>query len=247
MAITNLTTAEKRVETFQQLRCSAAWASGIQKDLIFLSAFNILLSITAVLGNTLILVALRKVSSLHPPSKLLYRSLAITDLCVGLITAPLNVVYSVAVAREQWNLCRYTLSSLVVAGYTLCIGDRNKRGQISRPVVRAEIQTSCNFKANICDCSYLLDYVRCCFIILPFESANHHLVWPFNYSFMFRSLSRLVHKDFPKPSSSSNSATGPCPRRANKSKKSTEHGTIPKGSVQRTVGAVYINSLLFTV
>lgn len=120
MAMTNLTTAEKRVETFQQLRCSADWASGIQKDLIFLSAFNILLSITAVLGNILILVALRKVSSLHPPSKLLYRSLAITDLCVGLITAPLNVVYSVAVAREEWNLCRYTLSSLVVAGYTLC-------------------------------------------------------------------------------------------------------------------------------
>ena len=120
MAITNSTAGEKQIETFQQLRCSATWASGIHEDLIYLSAFNIFLSITAVLGNTLILVALRKVSSLHPPSKLLFRCLATTDLCVGLITVPLNVVYSVSVAQEEWNLCRYSLSSLVIAGYTLC-------------------------------------------------------------------------------------------------------------------------------
>ncbi|CAH3173924.1 unnamed protein product, partial [Porites evermanni] len=50
---------------------------------IFLSALNIFLSIAAFLGNTLILVALHKETSLHPPSKLLYRNLAITDLCVG--------------------------------------------------------------------------------------------------------------------------------------------------------------------
>ena len=28
--------------------------------------------------------------------------------------------------------------------------DRNKRGQTSRSVVRAQIQTSCNFEANLC-------------------------------------------------------------------------------------------------
>ena len=32
--------------------------------------------------------------------------------------------------------------------------DYNKRGLTSQPVVRAEIQTSCNFEANICDRSY---------------------------------------------------------------------------------------------
>ena len=60
---------------------------------IFLIALNIFLSITATLGNALILVALRNVSSIHPPTKLLFRCLAVTDLCVGLICQPLLYVY----------------------------------------------------------------------------------------------------------------------------------------------------------
>ena len=59
---------------------------------IFLSTLNILLSITASLGNTLTLVALHKVTSLHPSTKLLFRCLAITDLCVGVITQPFYAV-----------------------------------------------------------------------------------------------------------------------------------------------------------
>ena len=55
---------------------------------IFLSTLNVLLSITASLGNALILVALHKETSLHPPTKSLLQCLAITDLCVGVITQP---------------------------------------------------------------------------------------------------------------------------------------------------------------
>ena len=55
------------------------------------SALNIVLSITASLGNALILIALRKVTSIHPPTKLLFRCLAVTDLFVGLIGQPLYV------------------------------------------------------------------------------------------------------------------------------------------------------------
>ena len=55
---------------------------------VFLFALNIFLSITASLGNILILIVLHKVSSLHPPTKLLFRCLAVTDLCVGLVTHP---------------------------------------------------------------------------------------------------------------------------------------------------------------
>ena len=58
---------------------------------IFFIALNIFLSITATLGNALILVALRNVSSIYPPTKLLFRCLAVTDLCVGLICQPLYV------------------------------------------------------------------------------------------------------------------------------------------------------------
>ena len=62
---------------------SGVWVSFI--------ALNIFLSISATLGNALILVALRNVSSIHPPTKLLFRCLAVTDLCVGLLCQPLFV------------------------------------------------------------------------------------------------------------------------------------------------------------
>ena len=60
---------------------------------IFLIALNIFLSMFATLGNVLILVALRNVSSIHPPTKLLFRCLAITDLCVGLLGQPLYIYF----------------------------------------------------------------------------------------------------------------------------------------------------------
>ena len=60
---------------------------------IFFIALNILLFITATLGNALILFALRNVSSIHPPTKLLFRCLAVTDLFVGLICQPLYVYW----------------------------------------------------------------------------------------------------------------------------------------------------------
>lgn len=50
---------------------------------------NILLPITASLGNFLVLIALRKVTSLHPPTKLMFQCLAVSDLGVGLISQPL--------------------------------------------------------------------------------------------------------------------------------------------------------------
>ena len=120
METANFTGGEKQIETFQQLRCSAAWANGIHENLKYLSAFNILLSITAVLGNILILGALRRVSSLHSPSRLLFKCLATTDLCVGFTTEPLSVVYWMSLTHGQWSLCRCTLTSLVIVGYTLC-------------------------------------------------------------------------------------------------------------------------------
>ena len=56
---------------------------------VFLAALNIFLSITESLGNAVIVIALHKVTSIYPPTKLLFRCLAVTDLCVGLISQPL--------------------------------------------------------------------------------------------------------------------------------------------------------------
>jgi len=84
------------------------------------SVLNSLLSVTAFLGNTLILIALHKKSSLHPPSKLLLRSLATTDLCVGLISEPFTVIFWMSVANEHWSICRYALVTSFITGYILC-------------------------------------------------------------------------------------------------------------------------------
>ena len=93
MATTNLTGGGTQTKTFKELVCCPSSVGELQQPSIYLSSVNIFLALTAFLGNALILVALHKVSSLHPPSKLLYRCLATTDLCVGLVIHPLTVTY----------------------------------------------------------------------------------------------------------------------------------------------------------
>ena len=88
--------------------------------MIFLSVLNIFLSVTAFLGNALILVALRKESSLHPPSKVLLRSLATTDLCVGLIAEPLTAIYWMSLLNEHWNICRLISAAVYITSTVLC-------------------------------------------------------------------------------------------------------------------------------
>ena len=96
ISLTNLTGSGKQTNTFKELACSPSLVGGLQQQFISLSAVNILLSITAFLGNCLILVVLRKESSL------LYRCLATTDLLVGLVSQPLAATYGMSVARERW-------------------------------------------------------------------------------------------------------------------------------------------------
>ena len=87
---------------------------------IAIAAVNIVLSITASLGNILILIALRKVTSIHPPTKLLFQCLAITDLGVGLISQPLMATLMLLVYNTDikiWEICSQLHSSLSI---TLC-------------------------------------------------------------------------------------------------------------------------------
>ena len=69
----------------------------------FLSALNILLPISASLGNALILVSLHKENSLHPPTKLLFRCLVVTDLCVAVIVQPLGAVLRLFSTGTYWK------------------------------------------------------------------------------------------------------------------------------------------------
>ena len=105
--------------TLPELLCSTELSGGMNY-LICLSVINSFLSITAVMGNILILVALHKESSLHAPSKLLFRTLATTDLCVGIIVQPLVVTAWISLVNKRWNTCRYTNVASHITGYILC-------------------------------------------------------------------------------------------------------------------------------
>ena len=86
----------------------------------FFSALNIFLSITASLGNVLVLIALRRVSSIHPPTKLFFRCLAVTDLCVGLIVQPSYVIYIMSrITQINANVLYYVFKVRETTGFIL--------------------------------------------------------------------------------------------------------------------------------
>ena len=74
--------------------------------IVVVSGINIALSLTATLGNALILAALNRESFLNPPSKLLLRCLAFSDLFVGLILQPVAAISRLSAVYHCWNLCQ---------------------------------------------------------------------------------------------------------------------------------------------
>ena len=116
---TNIT-GEKNEKTIAELYCSREFTVEVHDEVNFLSATNIFLSMTAFVENSLVLVALHKTRLLHPPSKLLYLNLAITDLCVGIIVEPLYVSYLMSVVNKRWDICYYALLSSFITGYVMC-------------------------------------------------------------------------------------------------------------------------------
>ena len=114
----NSSTITEYSKSIQFLLCTAH-SSG--KHWAFFSAINFFFSITAIFRNTLILITLHKESSLHPPSKLLYRCLAITDLLEGLISEPSLAVYETLLVKEKQltNLCFYFATIATVSFTTL--------------------------------------------------------------------------------------------------------------------------------
>ena len=121
-ATSNFTEDEKQ-KTVEELTCSASLNTGIHgqsPQLTFILVLNGFLSITALTGNVLILIALRKQSSLRPSSKLLLRNLATTDLCVGLFSEPLYVTLLVTIVNEHWSICDQVLVGVSVTSFTLC-------------------------------------------------------------------------------------------------------------------------------
>ena len=89
---------------------------------VFFATLNIALFSTASVGNVLIFVALRSVSSILPSKKLLFKNLTATDYTVGLIAKPILAIYIVldAVAKMNSNILASVLKVQIVFTFTLC-------------------------------------------------------------------------------------------------------------------------------
>ena len=194
-------TGDEKLQTYAELYCSVENTGEVHGQLIFLSVINIFLSITAFWGNTLILVALHKDTSIHPSSKLLYRNLAITDLCVGIIVEPLNVAHWTSVVNKRWDICYYTYLTAYFPSVTLCSVSLITLTAISVDRLLAlllgfKVQTSCNFEKNMFNCYWWLDCVHCRCIYILSQSSYSFIVQLYCFSFLFSYYNLYLHKNF---------------------------------------------------
>ena len=113
-------------------------------------------------------------------------------------------------------------------------------------VVGAQIQTSCNFEANICSRIYFLDclYSRIYNVLLAFLFIV--MACQDSYTTLSGNFILLLPKDFPWVASPSKSSTRECSRTTGPNN-SSEPCTIQKGSFQCIVAAVDISCLLSAV
>ncbi|XP_068730622.1 melanocortin receptor 4-like [Montipora capricornis] len=119
MDIANISQSDKEPLKYEELYCSAN-LTGNKPSIAIAVSVNVLLSITAILGNTLIFVALNKVSSLHPTSKILFYNLVTTDLLVGLVSQPMIIIYWMSLINEARDFCRSVFVLHAVSSYVLC-------------------------------------------------------------------------------------------------------------------------------
>ena len=92
-------------EFLANLSCSKQFNQGLDNQIISFSAINTLLGIAAIVGNTVILIALHKETSLHQPSKVLLRNLVASDLCIGFVQL-LYGALGISILHEWWQICR---------------------------------------------------------------------------------------------------------------------------------------------
>ena len=102
-----------------RLYCSEEFTQGLDKQIICFSVINAVLAITALVGNTVVLIALHKETSLHRPSKALLQNLVASDVCVGFTQLAL-VSNCISILRKQWRICQFFFHAHLMIG-VICI------------------------------------------------------------------------------------------------------------------------------
>ena len=102
-----------------KLYCSEEFTQGLNEQIICFSVINTVLAITAVVGNTVVLIALHKETSLHRPSKALLQNLVASDLCVGFAELALAGNW-ISMLQEQWGICQFFFQAHIMMGI-ICV------------------------------------------------------------------------------------------------------------------------------
>ena len=79
------------------------------KILVTLMVLNTFISITATIGNLLVLATIWRSPHLHTPSNTLLFGLALSDLCVGIVSEPLNVGFQAVLFTNSIKITSCTL------------------------------------------------------------------------------------------------------------------------------------------
>ena len=89
-------------------------------SLAFALSVNVFLLFAGVVGNTIIVRVFHQVVSIHSSSRTLFFSLAASDLFVGFIVQPLNLVNLISNITGNRSLCQSALPYFNVTGFTIC-------------------------------------------------------------------------------------------------------------------------------
>ena len=120
MIFTTASTTSDRSRTMANITGDGNFTLSAGVNAFFL-ALHIFLAITAFLGNAMILLALHKVTSIYPPTKLFFRCLAVTDLCVGVVVQPLYVTITLApFTKMDVNALDSVFEAQDVSAFILC-------------------------------------------------------------------------------------------------------------------------------
>ena len=104
----------RTADVLGNIYCSEKVIQGEGKQVIYILAISVLLGITAIVGNTLILIALHKNTSLHQPSKALLRNLVASDLCVGFAQL-VHGALGIFILQGWWQMCHLSLLVIGIA------------------------------------------------------------------------------------------------------------------------------------
>ena len=139
-------------ETFKP-KIDFFWVIDQRPFFVFIFSFNVFLAFTTTLGNTLIFIALHKVSSIHSATKFLLSCLAISDFFVGVIVHQLLAAFLMQIERGKWYILHMTVRTLnfIFCGFSLAPATAISVDRLLA-LLLVEIQTHSNFKTSSLPC-----------------------------------------------------------------------------------------------